>query len=136
MDDAREAELTFELAERHAMTAAEVVRMVRFIALGPLADRMTQECGIYEPGADERVFAIRVAQRIAEGAPISELLEMRSQCMGILHWLCERQPDLAKRAAMFTEVRELEQQMDRIREKARKEIERRNREAIQIVGKG
>jgi hypothetical protein len=135
MDDAREAELIFELAERHAMTAAEIVRMARFLALGPLADRMTQECGIYEPGADERVFAIHVARRIAQGAPISELLDLRRQCVDILRWLCEREPDLAKRAAKFTALRELEQEMEAIREKARKEIERRGLGKIGVLEK-
>jgi hypothetical protein len=132
----REAELIFELAERYGMTTLDVVRMARLVCYGPLADRMYQETGIYEPGEDERVDALRIAKRLAERPPISELMEIWRHCHEICVWQCEREPDLAKRAAMFTALREAEQQMDAIRERAREMIERGEREKIEVLGKG
>jgi hypothetical protein len=99
---------------------------------------MYQECGIYEPGDDERVDVLRIAKRIAERPPISELMEIWHHCHEICVWQCEREPDLAKRAAMFTALREAEQQMDAIRERAAEEIKRREREVlhIEVLGRG
>jgi hypothetical protein len=129
----READLICEVAERYGFTTLEVVRMVRLVVFGPLADRMFQECGIYEPGEDERLDVLRIEKRLAERPPISDLIEIWHHCHEIYAWACEREPDLAKRAAMFTALREAEQAMDAIREKAREMIERRERE--KIVGK-
>jgi hypothetical protein len=132
----REVELIFEVAERYGMTTLEVVRMARLCAWGPFGARQYEQCGIYEPGDDEHYFALHVAKRVAEGAPISELLELRRQLHEILLWLCESEPDLGKRAAMVTELREFEQECEAIRQKARREIERRKRGRVEIVGRG
>jgi hypothetical protein len=126
----REAELICEVAERYAMSTLEVVRMVRLTVFGPLADRMHEQCGIYEPGEDERLDVARIERRLAERPPIEEVIEIWHHCHEIFAWRCEREPDLAKRAAMFTALREAEQQMETLRERARRMIERKTREAI------
>ena len=130
MDDNRRADLICEVAERYAISTLEVVRMVRLVVHGPFGLRKFDECGIYEPGDDERADALRIAKRLAERPSISELMEIWRHCHEIYAWRCEREPDLAKRAAMFTALREAEQQMDAIRERARQEIKRHLRGAF------
>ena len=130
MPNDREAELIFEIAERYAISTLEVVRMVRLAVWGPFGARMFDECGIYEPGEDERFDALRIAKRIAEHPPIEELVEIYWHYHDLCVWQCEREPDLAKRAAMFAKLHEAEKVMEASRELAREEIERRKREAI------
>jgi len=127
----REGELICHVAERYGITTLEVVRMVRLVVFGPLADRMHQQSGIYEPGEDERLDIARIEKRLAERPPIEELVEIFWHCHEIFAWRCEREPDLAKRAAMFTAFREAELAMDALRERAAQLIERKKREGIE-----
>jgi len=96
MDQNRRANLICEVAERYGMTTLEVVRMVRLAVFGPLADQMYQQCGIYEPGDDERIDFARIERRLAERPPISELVEISHHVHEIYAWRCDREPDLAK----------------------------------------
>jgi hypothetical protein len=127
----RETELIFEVAERHAISTLEVVRMVRLAMYGPFGARMFEECGMYWPGDDEHFDALRTAKRIAEHPPIEELVEIYWYYHDICLWHCEHEPDLAKRAAMFAALHEAEKVMEASREWARKELERRKREEIE-----
>jgi hypothetical protein len=127
----READLICDVAERYGFTTLEVVRMVRLVVFGPLADRKFEQCGIYEPGEDERLDIARIERRLAERPPVEELVEIFWHCHEIFACRCEREPDLAKRAAMFTALREAEKAMDALRERARQYIERKNREKIE-----
>jgi hypothetical protein len=127
----REAELIFEVAERYALTTLEVVRMARLFAWGPFGARQYEKCGIYEPGDDEHFEVLRIAKRLAERPPISELLEMRKQLHEILVGLCVREPDRAKRAAKIVELRELEQEFEAM---AIRELARRGLGKIEMLG--
>jgi hypothetical protein len=125
MPNDREAELIFEIAERYAISTLEVVRMARLCVYGPFGARMYEQCGIYEPGEDERLDVERIERRLAERPTVEELVEIYEHCHAIFAWRCEREPDLAKRAAMFTALHEAEQQTDALRERAMQYIERK-----------
>jgi hypothetical protein len=120
----RRGELIFEVADRHQITAREVVRMVHLVCFGVEGARQIEEVGLYDPISDLHLDLARVDQLLAERPSIPELLDLWQHCRDVCAALAERQTDLTKRAAMFAALVECEARMAALRERLVQRVER------------